>query len=197
VLSEIKAALTDFLTWTTPRRQSPPQIASLLRRVPEDPVSGLLYRQYSKKRNASSAVEPAPVDKRRRCLWCARVSSRTESGHFGSALELEGNRSKISISAKKRKETSMKIRPLQDRVIVKRIARKKDQRRHHHPGTAKESARGKVVAVAREGQRRRKLTALDVKVGDRSSSASTRQRNQTHGEEHLIMPRRHPRRDRG
>ena len=64
----------------------------------------------------------------------------------------------------------MKIRPLQDRVIVKRIAEEeKTKGGIIIPDTAKEKPQeGKVVAVGKgkvndDG----KLTALDVKVGDK------------------------------
>ena len=64
----------------------------------------------------------------------------------------------------------MKIRPLQDRVIVKRIAEEeKTKGGIIIPDTAKEKPQeGKVVAIGKgkvndDG----KLTALDVKVGDK------------------------------
>jgi chaperonin GroES len=115
-----------------------------------------------------------------------------KSGHFGSALEPKGwPVKKLSISAEKRKETSMKIRPLQDRVIVKRIAEEeKTKGGIIIPDTAKEKPQeGKVVAVGKgkvndDG----KLIALDVKVGDKilfgKYSGSEIKLN---GEEHLIM----------
>ena len=85
----------------------------------------------------------------------------------------------------------MKIRPLQDRVIVKRIAEEeKTKGGIIIPDTAKEKPQeGKVIAVGKgkvndDG----KLTPLDVKVGDRilfgKYSGSEIKLN---GEEHLIM----------
>ena len=85
----------------------------------------------------------------------------------------------------------MKIRPLQDRVIVKRIAEEeKTKGGIIIPDTAKEKPQeGKVVAVGKgkvndDG----KLVTLDVKVGDKilfgKYSGSEIKLN---GEEHLIM----------
>ena len=85
----------------------------------------------------------------------------------------------------------MKIRPLQDRVIVKRIEEEeKTKGGIIIPDTAKEKPQeGKVIAVGKgkvsdEG----KVTPLDVKVGDRilfgKYSGSEIKLN---GEEHLIM----------
>jgi chaperonin GroES len=85
----------------------------------------------------------------------------------------------------------MKIRPLQDRVIVKRLAEEeKTKGGIIIPDTAKEKPQeGKVVAVGKgkvndDG----KLIALDVKVGDKilfgKYSGSEVKLN---GEEHLIM----------
>jgi chaperonin GroES len=114
------------------------------------------------------------------------------SGRLAPALGREVQPvKKLSISAEKRKETSMKIRPLQDRVIVKRIAEEeKTKGGIIIPDTAKEKPQeGKVVAVGKgkvndDG----KLTALDVKVGDKilfgKYSGSEIKMN---GEEHLIM----------
>ncbi len=85
----------------------------------------------------------------------------------------------------------MKIRPLQDRVIVKRLAEEeKTKGGIIIPDTAKEKPQeGKVVAVGKgktadDG----KLIKLDVKVGDRilfSKYAGTEVKIE--GEEHLIM----------
>jgi chaperonin GroES len=92
------------------------------------------------------------------------------------------NRSKkLRNSAGKGKEISMKIRPLQDRVIVKRIAEEeKTKGGIIIPDTAKE----KPQEVNDDG----KLVALDVKVGDKilfgKYSGSEIKLN---GEEHLIM----------
>ena len=85
----------------------------------------------------------------------------------------------------------MKIRPLQDRVIVKRIAEEeKTKGGIIIPDTAKEKPQeGKIVAVGKgklndEG----KVVPLDVKVGDKilfgKYSGSEIKLN---GEEHLIM----------
>jgi chaperonin GroES len=85
----------------------------------------------------------------------------------------------------------MKIRPLQDRVIVKRIEEEeKTKGGIIIPDTAKEKPQeGKVVAIGKgkvndDG----KLTPLDVKVGDKilfgKYSGSEIKMN---GEEHLIM----------
>jgi chaperonin GroES len=85
----------------------------------------------------------------------------------------------------------MKIRPLQDRVIVKRIEEEeKTKGGIIIPDTAKEKPQeGKVVAVGKgkvndDG----KLTPLDVKVGDKilfgKYSGSEIKLN---GDEHLIM----------
>ena len=86
----------------------------------------------------------------------------------------------------------MKIRPLQDRVIVKRLeeAVEKTKGGIIIPDTAKEKPQqGKVIAVGKgkvndDG----KVTPLDVKVGDKilfgKYSGSEIKLN---GEEHLIM----------
>jgi chaperonin GroES len=85
----------------------------------------------------------------------------------------------------------MKIRPLQDRVIVKRIEEEeKTKGGIIIPDTAKEKPQeGKVIAVGKgkvndDG----KLTPLDVKVGDKilfgKYSGTEIKMN---GEEHLIM----------
>jgi chaperonin GroES len=85
----------------------------------------------------------------------------------------------------------MKIRPLQDRVIVKRLAEEeKTKGGIIIPDTAKEKPQqGKVTAVGKgktadDG----KLIKLDVKAGDRilfSKYAGTEVK--IDGEEHLIM----------
>jgi len=85
----------------------------------------------------------------------------------------------------------MKIRPLQDRVIVKRIAEEeKTKGGIIIPDTAKEKPQeGKVVAVGKgkmsdEG----KLIPLDVKVGDRILFGKySGSEVKVDGEEHLIM----------
>jgi chaperonin GroES len=85
----------------------------------------------------------------------------------------------------------MKIRPLQDRVIAKRIdEEEKTKGGIIIPDTAKEKPQeGKVIAVGKgkvgeDG----KVTPLDVKVGDRilfGKYAGTEVK--LNGEEHLIM----------
>ncbi|HLA05577.1 MAG TPA: co-chaperone GroES [Syntrophales bacterium] len=85
----------------------------------------------------------------------------------------------------------MKIRPLQDRVIVKRLAEEeKTKGGIYIPDTAKEKPQqGKVVAVGKgkvadDG----KLIKLDVKAGDRilfSKYAGTEVKIED--EDHLIM----------
>jgi chaperonin GroES len=85
----------------------------------------------------------------------------------------------------------MKIRPLQDRVIVKRLAEEeKTKGGIYIPDTAKEKPQqGEVVAVGKgkvadDG----KLIKLDVKKGDRilfSKYAGTEVKIE--GEDHLIM----------
>jgi chaperonin GroES len=85
----------------------------------------------------------------------------------------------------------MKIRPLQDRIIVKRIAEEeKTKGGIIIPDTAKEKPQeGKVVAVGKgkmtdEG----KLIPLDVKVGDRILFGKySGSEVKLDGEEHLIM----------
>lgn len=85
----------------------------------------------------------------------------------------------------------MKIRPLQDRVIVKRIAEEeKTKGGIIIPDTAKEKPQeGKVVAVGKgkvndDG----KLTPLDVKVGDKILFGKySGTEIKLNGEEHLIM----------
>ena len=85
----------------------------------------------------------------------------------------------------------MKIRPLQDRVIVKRIAEEeKTKGGIIIPDTAKEKPQeGKVVAVGKgKANEDGKVFPLDVKVNDRilfgkySGSEIT-----IDGEEHMIM----------
>ena len=85
----------------------------------------------------------------------------------------------------------MKIRPLQDRVIVKRIAEEeKTKGGIIIPDTAKEKPQeGKVIAVGKgKANDDGKVVPLDVKVGDKilfgKYSGSEIKIN---GEEHLIM----------
>jgi chaperonin GroES len=85
----------------------------------------------------------------------------------------------------------MKMRPLQDRVIVKRLEEEeKTKGGIIIPDTAKEKPQeGKVIAVGKgkmtdEG----KLIALDVKVGDRILFGKySGTEIKIEGEEHLIM----------
>jgi chaperonin GroES len=86
----------------------------------------------------------------------------------------------------------MKIRPLQDRVLVKRIeeAEEKTKGGIIIPDTAKEKPQqGKVIAVGKgkladDG----KLTPLDVKVGDRILFGKySGSEIKLDGDEHLIM----------
>ena len=85
----------------------------------------------------------------------------------------------------------MKIRPLQDRLIVKRIAEEeKTKGGIIIPDTAKEKPiEGKVIAVGNgKVQEDGKVRPLDVKAGDRilfSKYAGTEVK--IDGEEHLIM----------
>ena len=85
----------------------------------------------------------------------------------------------------------MKIRPLQDRVIVKRIEEEeKSKGGIFIPDTAKEKPQeGKVVAVGKgKTNDDGKITPLDVKVNDRIlfGKYSGTEIN-VDGEEHLIM----------
>ena len=86
----------------------------------------------------------------------------------------------------------MKIRPLQDRVLVKRIeeAEEKTKGGIIIPDTAKEKPQqGKVIAVGKgkvndDG----KITPLDVKVGDRILFGKySGSEIKLDGDEHLIM----------
>jgi chaperonin GroES len=85
----------------------------------------------------------------------------------------------------------MKIRPLQDRIIVKRIAEEeKTKGGIIIPDTAKEKPQeGKVVAVGKgKANEDGKVTPLDVKAGDKvlfGKYAGTEIKMD--GEEHLIM----------
>jgi chaperonin GroES len=86
----------------------------------------------------------------------------------------------------------MKIRPLQDRVIVKRIEEEAEKTKGGIiiPDTAKEKPQqGKIIAAGKgkvndDG----KLTPLDVKVGDRILFGKySGSEIKLDGEEHLIM----------
>lgn len=85
----------------------------------------------------------------------------------------------------------MKIRPLQDRIIVKRIeGEEKSKGGIIIPDTAKEKPQeGKVVAVGKgKANEDGKITPLDVKVNDRVlfGKYSGSEIN-IDGDEHLIM----------
>ena len=84
----------------------------------------------------------------------------------------------------------MKITPLQDRVIVKRIEEEeKSKGGIIIPDTAKEKPQeGKVIAVGKGKMNDGKVTPLDVKVNDRIlfGKYSGTEIN-IDGEEHLIM----------
>jgi len=94
-------------------------------------------------------------------------------------------------SLQRRRSISMRIRPLHDRIIVKRTEEEeKTKGGIIIPDTAKEKpAEGKVIAVG-EGRIKKDGTKipLDVKVGDRilfSKYAGTEVK--IDGEEHLMM----------
>ena len=87
---------------------------------------------------------------------------------------------------------AMKIRPLQDRVIVKRLEEEAEKTKGGIiiPDTAKEKPQqGKILAVGKgkvndDG----KVTPLDVKVGDRILFGKySGSEIKLDGEEHLIM----------
>ncbi|MSQ48554.1 MAG: co-chaperone GroES [Deltaproteobacteria bacterium] len=85
----------------------------------------------------------------------------------------------------------MKIRPLQDRIIVKRIAEEeKTKGGIIIPDTAKEKPQeGKVTAVGKgKANEDGKVTPLDVKVGDKVLFGKySGTEIKVDGEEHLIM----------
>jgi chaperonin GroES len=85
----------------------------------------------------------------------------------------------------------MKIRPLQDRVIVKRLeVEEKTKGGIIIPDTAKEKPQeGKVIAVGKgKVNEDGKLIPLDVKVGDRILFGKySGSEIKIDGEEHLIM----------
>ena len=86
---------------------------------------------------------------------------------------------------------AMRVRPLQDRVIVRRIEEQEQKSAGGIiiPDTAKEKPQeGKVVAVGPGKKADGKVLALDVKAGDRvlfSKYAGTEIK--LDGEEHLIL----------
>ena len=85
----------------------------------------------------------------------------------------------------------MKIRPLQDRIIVKRIAEEeKTKGGIIIPDTAKEKPQeGKVISVGKgKVNEDGKVTPLDVKAGDRVLFGKySGTEIKIEGEEHLIM----------
>jgi len=86
---------------------------------------------------------------------------------------------------------AMKVRPLQDRVIVRRIEEKEARSVGGIiiPDTAKEKPQeGKVVAVGKGRREDGKLIAVDVKAGDRVLFGKyTGSEIKIDGEEHLIL----------
>ena len=86
---------------------------------------------------------------------------------------------------------AMKIRPLQDRVIVRRVEEKEERSAGGIiiPDTAKEKPQeGKVVAVGPGRRDDGKLVAVDVKAGDRVLfGKSSGSEIKIDGEEHLIL----------
>jgi chaperonin GroES len=108
-------------------------------------------------------------------------------GDFGSTSFLNQH----EIYCKERRDSGMKIRPLQDRIIVERLAEEeKTKGGIIIPDTAKEKpAEGKVIAVGKgkvtdDG----KLIKPDVKAGDRilfSKYAGSEVK--VEGREYLIM----------
>jgi len=82
----------------------------------------------------------------------------------------------------------MKIRPLHDRVIVKRWRRGEDKGWDHHSDTAKEKPiEGRVIAVGTKGEERRTRIALEVKKGDDPLTKYGGTEVKIEGEEHLMM----------
>ena len=84
-----------------------------------------------------------------------------------------------------------KVRPLQDRVIVKRVEEKEERSAGGIiiPDTAKERPQqGKIVAVGPGKREDGKVLALDVKVGDRVLFGKySGTEIKLDGEEHLIL----------
>jgi chaperonin GroES len=85
----------------------------------------------------------------------------------------------------------MRIRPLHDRVIVKRVEEQEQKSRGGIiiPDTAKEKPQeGKVVAVGTGRREDGKILPLDVKAGDRILFGKySGSEIKIDGEEHLIM----------
>jgi chaperonin GroES len=86
---------------------------------------------------------------------------------------------------------AMRIRPLQDRVIVRRVEEKEERSAGGIiiPDTAKEKPQeGKVVAVGPGRRDDGKLVAVDVKAGDRVLFGKySGSEIKIDGEEHLIL----------
>jgi chaperonin GroES len=86
---------------------------------------------------------------------------------------------------------AMRIRPLHDRVIVKRVEEQEQKSRGGIiiPDTAKEKPQeGKVVAVGTGRREDGKILPLDVKAGDRILFGKySGSEIKIDGEEHLIM----------
>lgn len=87
-------------------------------------------------------------------------------------------------------EKKMKIRPLHDRVLIKRlIEEEKTKGGIYIPDSAKEKPQeGKVVAVGKGRIEDGKVIPLDVKAGDRILfSKYSGNEVKIEGEEHLIL----------
>jgi len=86
---------------------------------------------------------------------------------------------------------AMRIRPLQDRVIVRRVEEKEERSAGGIiiPDTAKEKPQeGKVVAVGPGRRDDGKLVAVDVKAGDRVLFGKySGSEIKIDGEDHLIL----------
>ena len=86
---------------------------------------------------------------------------------------------------------AVQVRPLQDRVIVKRVDEKEERSAGGIiiPDTAKERPQqGKIVAVGPGKREDGKVLALDVKVGDRVLFGKySGTEIKLDGEEHLIL----------
>jgi chaperonin GroES len=87
-----------------------------------------------------------------------------------SGPEADGSRLPLLKANKERREYTMKLRPLQDRILIKRVEEKETIKGGIIiPDTAKEKPQeGEVVAVG-HGKKTEdgKIIPLDVKVGDR------------------------------
>jgi chaperonin GroES len=86
---------------------------------------------------------------------------------------------------------AIRIRPLQDRVIVKRVEQKEERSTGGIiiPDTAKEKPQeGKVIAVGPGRREEGKVIALDLKAGDRVLFGKySGSEIKLDGEEHLIL----------